>query len=70
MLDQPVLQRVKGEDAETSPGFEQSAGGAEARVELVQLVVHENAQRLESLSGDVCGSVESVFPCIGDGSRE
>lgn len=69
-FDQPVFQRVKGDDAETAPGPQRVPGGAQARVELVQLVVHENAQSLEGLSGDVGAAAEAVFACVYDGGGE
>lgn len=67
-FDQPVLQRVEGDHAETSSGPQRLLRGPQARVELVQLVVHENAQGLKSLGGHVRRSVESVFARVYDSS--
>lgn len=69
-LDQPVLQRVEGDDAEPPAGTQQPPGRPQARVQLVQLVVDEDAQRLEGLGGHVRGPLESVSARVSDGSRK
>lgn len=65
-FDQSVLQRVEGDHAETSARPQRLLRRPQARVELVQLIVHENAQSLKSLGGHVRRSVESVFARVHD----
>lgn len=69
-FDQPVFQRVKSDNAKTASGSERGLRGSQARVKFVELVVHNDAQSLESFSGDVSGSVESVLTCVGNRGRK
>src|SRR6476646_5973097 len=47
LLDQPILQRVEGDDEEAPAGREHALGGGEGLGQLTQLVVDVDAQRLE-----------------------
>ena len=46
-LDRAVLQRMEGDDGEPAARRQHLLGGGEAALELAQLVVHGDAQRLE-----------------------
>ena len=47
LLRDPVLERVKGDDRETSAGTERAHGGLEALLKILELVVDGDAQRLK-----------------------
>ena len=66
-LDQAILQGVEGQDAEAPPGLQQGLGGAEAGVELVQLVVDEHPQGLERLCRDVRRPLEAITASVEGG---
>lgn len=61
---------MESDDAETSAGFQRPLGGAQPRVQLVQLVVHEDSQGLEGFRRHVRRALESVFTCVGDEGRK
>ena len=46
-LDDAILERVEGDDGETSPGLQRALGGKQRAGQFAELVVDEDAQRLE-----------------------
>ena len=54
-LDAAVLERMEGDDGEPAAGLQQRLGGGEAAVELAELVVHGDAQRLEGAGRRIDG---------------
>ena len=61
-LDDAVLERVEADGHAEAGGPQQQVRGAQTGVELVQLVVDEDAQRLERLGGTVRHAAELVAP--------
>jgi hypothetical protein len=47
LLHHPVLERVKGDDREAATGPQDGHGGLEAALQIPELVIHRDAQRLE-----------------------
>src|SRR5687767_8089876 len=47
LLGDPVLERVEGDDRETTAGTQRAHGGFEALLKILELVVDGDAQRLE-----------------------
>src|SRR5207237_8551598 len=47
LLRDPVFERVEGDDRETPAGPERTHGGLEALLEILELAIHGDTQRLE-----------------------
>lgn len=52
-LDQAVLERMEGEHGQAAAGPQQAPPNGQGVVQLVELVVDEDAQRHEGLGGQV-----------------
>ena len=53
LLRDPVLERVEGDDRETTAGAQRAHGGLEALLEILELVIDGDAQRLEDARGRI-----------------
>ena len=52
-LDDAVLQRMEGDDGQPAAGLQRALGGKQRPGKLAELVVDEDAQRLEDAGGGV-----------------